>query len=70
MLVFFAMLLIAASLVAVVLVIYDLYCIFGARQFNKKVAEEGKSALENSSKLNIIVWLAKKSKTVKNLKKF
>lgn len=66
MLIYLAILLITVSIIAAILVIYDLYCIFGAKRFEKDVKEEGKRALENSSKINIIIWLAKKSRSVRN----
>lgn len=74
MILFIAILLIALGIISALAAIYCLYCIIGARIFNKKVKNDGKSALDSKYKLNIIVWLIKRSKKVKeatasNLKK-
>lgn len=74
MILFIAILLIALGIISALAAIYCLYCIIGARIFNKKVKNDGKSALDSKSKLNIIVWIIKKSKKVReatdnNLKK-
>lgn len=65
MILFIAILLITIGIIAILLALYCIYCIIGAKIFNKEVKNNGESALENSSKLNVIVWIIKKSKKVK-----
>ena len=66
MIIFIAILLITLGVIAALAAIYGVYCIIGAGLFNKKVKKNGKDALDNKNRLNIIIWLIKKSRKVKD----
>lgn len=65
MIIFLAILLMALGVMSLILLLYDLYCVTGAHKFDKDVGKKGTEALEGSSKLNLIVYIIKKSKSVK-----
>lgn len=65
MILFIAILLIALGVISALEAVYCIYCIIGARIFDKKVKNDGRSALDSKYRLNIIVWIIKRSKKVK-----
>ena len=65
MIIFLAMLLMALGVLSFILLLYDLYCVTGAHKFDKDVEKKGTEALEGSSKLNLIIYIIKRSKSVK-----
>lgn len=66
MIIFVAILLIILGILAALAAVYGVYCVIGAGIFNKKVKRNGKDALDAKNRLNLIVWIIKKSRKVRD----
>ena len=66
MILFIAILLIILGILSLSCAIYTIYCILGARAFDNKVKDEGIKSVDKYGKLNLLIYIIKKSASVKD----